>query len=139
MTTLPTVFPDVEQVLVKWLPVQLEASYGATVRVVAETPDGMETKVPLVRLYRTTGADIQAIIDKPVISVDSFDATRAGASLLARQIHALLHNSFQGAVSGGAVAGLVTTVAGPRWLPYADLAVRRWNATYEIHMKPAPA
>lgn len=137
--TSPALFPDVEQVLTGWLRDQLVAAYAVTARVVTDSPDQMENQVPLIRLYRTTGADIQAIIDRPVFSVDSFDADRAKASLLARQVHNLLHFSFQGAVAGGAVAGLVTTVAGPRWLPYADLAVRRFNATYEIHMHPAPA
>lgn len=137
--TTPLLFPDVEQVLAGWLPAQLKAVYGTTARVVSETPYAMETLTPIVRLYRTTGADIQAIIDKPVISVDSYGTDRPGASLLSRQVHNLLHFSFQGTVTGGAVAGLVTTVAGPRWLPYADLAVRRYNATYEVHMHAAPA
>jgi hypothetical protein len=137
--SLPALFPDIEQVLTGWLPGQLDAVYGTVARVVAETPYAMENQVPMVRLYRTTGADIQGIVDKPVISVDSYGATRASASLLARQVHNLLHYQFQGTVTGGAVAGYVNTVAGPRWLPYADLAVRRFNATYEIHLHAAPA
>ena len=136
---MPALFPDIEQVLTRWLPAQLAAVYGTTARVVAETPYAMENQTPMVRLYRTTGSDIQAIIDKPVISVDSYGADRASASLLARQVHNLLHFQFQGTVTGGAVAGYVNTVAGPRWLPYADLAVRRFNATYEINLHAAPA
>jgi len=138
-SSLPALLPDIEQVLTGWLPGQLAAVYGTVARVVAETPYAMENQAPIVRLYRTTGADIQSIIDKPVISVDSYGATRASASLLARQVHNLLHFQFQGTVTGGAVAGYVNTVAGPRWLPYADLAVRRFNATYEINLHAAPA
>ena len=140
-TTMPALFPDIEQVLAGWLPERLTAVYGTVARVVAETPYAMELQAPMVRLYRTTGADIQGIIDKPVISVDSYGADRASASLLARQVHNLLHYQFQGAVTGGAVCGYVNTVAGPRWLPYADLQVRRYNATYEIniHAVPVPA
>ncbi len=139
MTTQPVLFPDIEEVLTGWLPGALRAVYGVTAQVMTETPYDLQDRVPLIGLHRATGTDDQAIIDRPVVSVDAFGATRAAANLLGRQVHALLHGQLQGAVAGGAVIGWVNTVAGPRWMPYADLAVRRFNATYEMYVKPAPA
>lgn len=135
----PALFPDIEAVLVSWLPGQLSSIYGVNVRVLTETPDNLGDILPVVAVSRSAGVDIQAILDRPVADIDVFASTRTAASLLSRQCHILLHGYLPGTVIAGAVIGMVNTVKGPGWLPYQDLDFRRYNATYEIYTHPAPA
>lgn len=137
--TAPTVFPDIEAVLVAALPGLLSASFGITARLCTDTPADLATAVPVVSVNRSTGADVQNLLDRPVVDIDCYMPTRSAAVLLGRQVHAILHKQLQGSLAGGAVIGLVNTVKGPGWLAYQDLDVRRCNATYEIYQHPPPA
>lgn len=133
--------PDAEATLIAWLPGVLASVYGVTARVCAETPADLASEVPLVRLYRIGGSPDPALpgLDKPVLDVDCFAASRQSSGLLARQVHDLMRITLPGTVTGDAVCGAVVTIAGPRWLAYGDIAVRRFNATYQIMMHAAPA
>jgi hypothetical protein len=135
----PPLLPDIELVLNPWLSAQLLSVYGVTARVASETPENLESVVPFVRLYRVTGSDkaYPMILDQATISVDSFGADRASASQVGRQVHALLYSSAQGSAINGAAVGGVITIAGPRWLPYSDLNIRRYNATYAVTFRAA--
>lgn len=135
----PALFPDIEAVLVPWLAAQFTTRYAATVRTCTETPAGLASAVPLVAVARSSGSDLEGILDRPIVDVDAFAADRIGASLLGRQAHLLLTRYLTGAVTGGAVIGLVNTIKGPGWMTYQDLDVRRSTATYEIYLHPAPA
>lgn len=135
---VPALFPDIEAVLVPWLQAQLLAVLGVTARTCTETPVDLATAVPLVAISRSAGGDVQAILDRPVADIDCFAADRLSAQKLASQVHMLMHHYLPGSVTGGAVIGYVSTVKGPGWLPYQDVAVRRSNATYEIYCHPVP-
>lgn len=135
----PSPLPDIEQVLNPWLQAQLSSVFGTTAQVMAETTDNLQSQVPVVRLYRVTGSDKEypMLIDVATINVDSFGADRGSASELARQVHMLLITMAPGASINGAAIGDVDVVAGPRWLAYADINVRRFNAAYAVTFKTA--
>lgn len=136
----PAVFPDIEDILIPWLPGQLAAVWGiAPPRACSETPENLQDVLPVVAVLRSSGADLQGIIDRPVVDVDCYAADRVAASLLAAQVHRVMLRYLPGEVTGGAVVGFVNTVKGPSWLSYQDLDLRRYNATYEIYLHPAPA
>jgi hypothetical protein len=135
---IPAIFPDIENVLVPWLGAQLEAVYGVTARVCTETPENLASIVPVVAVSKTTGTDILGILDRPVVDIDCFAATRMQAQELGAQVQKLMHFALQGQIAGNAVIGLVSTVKGPGWLTYQDLAVRRCNATYELYCHAIP-
>lgn len=135
----PPLLPDIELVLNPWLVSQLASVYDVTARVFSESPDDLASIVPAVRLYRITGSDknYPMILDQASINVDSYGADRASASQLARQVHALLITTAQGSSINGAAIGQVVTIAGPRWLAYGDLNIRRYNATYAVTFRAA--
>jgi hypothetical protein len=140
--SLPAVFPDIEQVLVPWLASQLLAVYGVQARTCTETPENLADILPVVAVSRSAGSDVQAILDRPVVDVDCFAATRLAAGQLSAQVFVLMHHYLPGTVTAGAVStvvGMVNTVKGPGWLTYQDLNVRRSNATYEVYQHPVPA
>lgn len=140
--TLPALFPDIEAVLVPWLAQQLLAVYGVTARTCTETPENLADILPVVAVSRSAGNDVQGILDRPIVDIDCFAADRLSSSLLARQVHVLMHHYLPGLVTAGtvsAVVGYVSTVKGPGWLSYQDLAVRRCNASYELYTHAVPA
>lgn len=125
--------------LVPWLAAQFQAVHGVTVRVCTDTPADLADVVPVVQVYAVTGTDAYGFLSKPVVEAASFGATREEADLTARRAHRLLHRWLPGTVTGGGVVTQVTTVKHPGWLPYDDPNVRRFGATYEITLHPAPA
>lgn len=120
-------FPDIEALLVGWLQGQFPAA-----RVVTETPADLTGNLPLVKVRRTSGDDDNVRLDRPVVDLDVFDTDVQAASALSAQIRdALLYTLPYAMPVGGTVTG-VYTVVGPRWLPYDDTSVRRYQASYRL-------
>lgn len=134
-TPAPVPFPDIEAVLVPWLAAQMQSVFGVAVRTCTETPEDLADIVPVVAVYRAAGADVMAVLDRPVVDIDCFAATRLQAQAIGAQVHTLMHNYLPG-VAGNAVVGAVNTVKSPGWLGYQDENIRRCNATYELFTHP---
>lgn len=130
MTQRP--FPSIEQVLVVWLKDQLG------VHVTAELPARFETTLPIITVDRISGADLDFKIDRPVIDIDCYAATRSLAQDLAELVRATLRFELVGSVIPDVVVTRVRTVVGPRWLPHANPAVRRYSANYELCLHTRP-
>jgi hypothetical protein len=123
-------WPDVEVELVAWL----GARRG--VRVVTELPARLEEKLPVVQLQRVGGTDDGIRLDRALVDVDVYAATRRDASLLARQVRDDLVMHLRGTATAAAVFGRVSTVSAPAWRPYENPALRRAGATYELFFHP---
>lgn len=127
--TVP-VFPDAESMVLYAL-VPLEPD----IRFVTVMPASV-TDIT-ARVHRTSGANRNIGVDRPIIDVDVFGPkTQSGnVSTAAREIQSDLL-SLMGAVVTNGVIQHVSTVVGPRSLPEANVDLVRYSATYEILIHP---
>lgn len=73
--------------------------------------------------------------DLPTVTVDSFGVDRTEATNAAIDADEQLRTVLPGTTTGGATVTRVETVTGPHWAPWDDTAVRRFVATYRLHVK----
>jgi hypothetical protein len=126
------IWPDVEIELVDWLGAALD------VRVLTELPAGLVEALPVVQVQRVGGDDDSFKLDRALVDVDVYAASRSDASALAGRVREALVMHLRGASTASAVFGRVATVAGPAWRPYENLGLRRSGATYELFFHPLP-
>jgi len=132
MTAIPaqSAYPSIEELVKDWLDVRF-----ATAMVRTELPggsDGVAPNVPLIRLARVGGVDVQRTLDRPIVDIEAFMLTRGGAVAFAARIQVALLNDLPGARFNGGYFQSVRTVSGPAWRPWDDLKVRRVGASYEF-------
>jgi hypothetical protein len=123
-------WPDIEVELVAWL-----AAATDTV-VTAELPADLDSILPVVQVQRAGGDDDTFRLDRALVDIDVYAASRGDASALARQIRVLLLGQLRGSATAAAVFGRVATVSAPSWRPYENVNLRRCGATYEIYLHP---
>lgn len=123
-------WPDVEIELVAWLTAALD------VRNCTELPADLLDELPINQIQRVGGDDDGFRLDRALVSLDSFGATREAASALARQTRHELVVNLRGVKTTAAVFGGVSTVSAPAWRPYENPGLRRMGATYEIYFHP---
>lgn len=134
------VFPSIEKILVKWIKAQ------TGVHVVTETPanfqsaTGPTSGLPLIAVDRISGADLPGspYMDRPIVDIDCYALNRDGAQTLAEQVRHLLRWTLPGSRVDGVVFSRTRTVVGPRLLPHANPAIRRYSSNYELllHVQP---
>lgn len=122
---------NVEALLVAWLGEQMP---GVTVRV--ELGNDLAGELPVVQPTRVAGGDDGFRLDRAIVDVDVYAATRLQATALAAQVRGLLLTKLRGASLDTAVVGRVATITAPGWRPYENTALRRVGATYEIYLHP---
>lgn len=123
-------WPDVEVELIAWLDSQFTALFTA------ELPANLLEVLPVGQVQRVGGSDDSFRLDRALVDVDVYAATRGGASLLARQARDALLMKLPGTKTSAAVFGRVSTVSAPSWRPYENTGLRRCGATYEIFFHP---
>lgn len=124
---------DVEVLLVAWLSAELDG--GVTVRV--ELDNNLTAELPTVQVERVPGGDDDGFrLDRALVDVNVYAATRAAATALAAQVRGLLLTRLRGASLDTAVIGRVATIAAPGWRPYENATLRRVGATYEVFLHP---
>lgn len=123
-------WPDVEAELNAWLEAQLSVVH------LTDLPSNLTDILPVNQVTRVGGDDDSIRLDRALVTVDSYAADRAAASLLARQTRDKLVVSLRGVQTTAAVFGRVSTISAPAWRPYENPALRRMGATYEIYFHP---
>lgn len=123
-------WPDIEIELVAWLNSQLD------VRHVTELPANLADVLPVNQLQRVGGDDDGFRLDRALVDVDTYAASREDASELARQTRDELVLRLRGVKTAATVFAGVSTVSAPSWRPYENVALRRMGATYEIYFHP---
>jgi hypothetical protein len=123
-------WPDVEAELVAWMTTAIQ------VRHLTDLPANLVDALPLNQLQRVGGDDDGLRLDRALISVDSYAATRQAAWQLARETRYQLLFNLRGAKTVNAVFSRVATITAPAWRPYENTALRRVGATYEIYCHP---
>lgn len=125
-------WPDIEVELVAWLDAALD------VRHLTDLPANLGEILPVNQLQRVGGDDDGFRLDRALVDINSYGATRAAASALARQTRHELVVNLRGTKTSAAVFGRVSTVSAPAWRPYENPDLRRMGATYELFFHPIP-
>lgn len=125
-------WPDIEVELIAWM----LPRYAPAIPT-SELDNDLLADLPVIWVVRVAGDDDGVRLDRALVDVDVFGATRKAASLLARQVQRDLLDQLRGTQTAKAVFGRVRTVSSPSWRPYENTDLRRCGATYEIYMRPA--
>lgn len=123
---------DIEVDLIAWLMTLVPD--GTTVR--DEVDNNLAAELPTVQVQRVGGGDDGIRLDRALVDIDVYAATRGQAADLSGQIRGWLLTHLRGSASAAAVYGMVRTVSAPAWRPYENTGLRRSGATYEIFFHP---
>jgi hypothetical protein len=123
-----------------WADVEVELVAVLTARLgvrhLTDLPPNLTEMLPVNQVQRVGGDDDGFRLDRALVDVDSYAATRAAASDLARRTREELVLRLRGAKTDTVVFGRIATVSAPAWRPYENTALRRMGATYEIYLHP---
>lgn len=126
---------DIEAILIPWL------SQVVSARAVTELPADLASIAPVVQIVRIGGPSDDDVpsFDMPTVSIDSYGIGRPAAATLAvaveNAIRVALPNTLHTAGNTSTVITKTQTVTGPSWRPYDDITVRRFGATYRLHIR----
>lgn len=123
---------DVEVELIGWT----QARLGPDVVVRDELDNNLLGELPTVQIEVVGGGDDGFRLDRPLVDVNVYAATRGAALDLARTVRGLYLTDLRGARTANAVVGLVRTMSRPAVRPYENTALRRVGATYQMHLHP---
>ncbi|MER5903037.1 hypothetical protein ABT150_23510 [Streptomyces mirabilis] len=121
---------DVEAELIGWLDTVLN------VRVLTDLPADLGSILPVVQVQRVGGYDDGFRLDRALVDIDVYAATREAASALMAQTRSKLLTELRGVATDTAVFTVARTVAAPAWRPYENPALRRFGASFEIYCHP---
>lgn len=123
---------DIEVALIAWLGVRLE---GVVVR--DELDNNLLDELPTVQVERLPGGGDDGIrLDRALVDIDVYAATKGAAAALAHTIRGLLMTQLRGSATATAVFGRIDTLSAPARRPYENTALRRVGATYSIYFHP---
>lgn len=124
---------DIELDLIGWL--QAKAGPGVVVR--DEVDNNLLDELPTVQVQRIpAGGDDGLRLDRALVDIDVYAATRGEAIRLAGQIRGWLLVELAGSATSRAVYGRVTSSPPPAVRPYENTGLRRVGATYQIYSHP---
>lgn len=121
---------DIEVELIGWL----QGRLSAVVR--DELDNDLLNELPTVQVEVVGGDDDGARLDRALVDINVYAATRGSAIALAADVHGLLLSLLRGSATTNAVFGMVRALARPAARPYENTALRRVGATYEIYSHP---
>jgi hypothetical protein len=127
-------YPDVDALLVGWLPDHVTATTFTTDDVL---PTNLAYALPLVQVVTFAGADLVPTLDESLVDVDCYAAGRDAAKTLAEQVRTAIRTLLLGTVDGVVVAKTRTSLR-PARRPYDNTAIRRIGATYGITVHASP-
>lgn len=124
---------DIELDIIQWL----QAKFGADALVRDELDNNLLEKLPTVQVQRLpAGGDDGFRLDRALVDVDVYAATRAQAIQIAGQIRGWLLTELSGSRTSRAVYGRITSSPPPGARPYENTGLRRIGATYQIYSHP---
>lgn len=123
---------DVELLLI----VCLQAELGSGVAVRDELDNNLLSELPTAQIEVVGGGDDGFRLDRALVDINVYAATRAEAIAIAAQVHGYLLTELPGTQTDVAVVTSVATITRPAARPYENTALRRVGGTYQIHSHP---
>jgi len=124
---------DVELDLIGWL----QAKFGDDALVRDEVDNNLLEELPTVQVQRLpAGGDDGYRLDRALVDIDVYAATRGAAIAMAALIRGWLLTELRGSTTSRAVYGLIRSSPPPAIRPYENPGLRRVGATYEIYCHP---
>lgn len=121
---------DIELDLIEWL----QEKAGSDVVVRDEVDNNLLNELPTIQVQRLpAGSDDGFRLDRALVDVDVYAATRGEALELAGLIRGWLLLELRGSTTSRAQYGRVRSSPPPAIRPYENTALRRAGATYEIY------
>lgn len=127
-------FPDVEAVLVGWLPDALSA-HGVNVPVSTKVPNPRPSR--FVRILRTGGPQQTLVTDGAQVTVEVWDDSGPSAAATARVVRAVLANVRNVTTPSGDLIYRTDEFSGPALLPDPS-GQHRYTWTLRLHMRGVP-
>lgn len=139
--TSPSLFPDVELLLLHFLAGQVPAQAAlAGARLVTDLPLITAGMTGLwVRVNRVSGETHSRFTDQPVVDLDVYSFDRDAAWLAARTVQNLLLWQLRGTSTPDGTVQNVTDIIGPRWLPDINQDISRVGLTCELYTRVLPS
>lgn len=124
---------DIELDLIEWL----QAKAGPDVVVRDEVDNNLLKELPTIQVQRLpAGSDDGFRVDRALVDVDVYAATRGDAIALALRVRGWLLTQLRGSSTARAQYGRVRSSPPPAIRPYENTGLRRAGATYEIYSHP---
>lgn len=124
---------DIELDLIEWL----QAKAGPDVVVRDEVDNNLLKELPTIQVQRLpAGGDDGFRVDRALVDVDVYAATRGEAIDLALLVRGWLLTQLRGLATSRAQYGRVSSSPPPAIRPYENTGLRRAGATYEIYSHP---
>lgn len=124
---------DIELDLIVWL----QAKAGPDVVVRDEVDNNLLEELPTIQIQRLPAGDDDGFcLDRALVDVDVYAATRGEALDLAGQVRGWLLQELRGSMTNRAQYGRVRSSPPPAIRPYENIGLRRAGATYEIYSHP---
>ncbi|MGW6578847.1 hypothetical protein ACWF76_05480 [Streptomyces globisporus] len=124
---------DIELDLIEWL----QAKAGPDVVVRDEVDNNLLNELPTIQVQRLpAGSDDGFRVDRALVDVDVYAATRGDAIDLAKLVRGWLLTQLRGSATSRAQYGRVRSSPPPAIRPYENTGLRRVGATYEIYSHP---
>ncbi|SES03313.1 hypothetical protein [Streptomyces qinglanensis] len=124
---------DVELELIGWLQERL----GDGVVVRDELDNLLLDELPTVQVQRLpAGGDDGFRLDRALVDIDVYAATRGEAIALSATIRGALLGELRGSTTSNATWGRIRSDPPPAIRPYQNTGLRRCGATYEMFVHP---
>ncbi|MFE9382385.1 hypothetical protein ACFYMO_03975 [Streptomyces sp. NPDC007025] len=124
---------DVELELIGWLQERL----GGGVVVRDELDNNLLNELPTVQVQRLpAGGDDGFRLDRALVDVDVYAATRGEAIALSATIRGALLGELRGSTTSNATWGRISSDPPPAIRPYENTGLRRCGATYQMFVHP---
>jgi hypothetical protein len=119
--------PDIEALLVAYL------TDRTGTRTVTDLPADLDEILPVYRVACAGGGDDGFRLDRSIVDLDSFAATRAAAAAKADEARELLLTDLHTVPQPTGVVTGVRTITKPRWVPDPNPNLRRFTASYAVY------
>lgn len=93
-------------------------------------------ELPTIQIEVLGGDDDGFRLDRVLVDINVYAATRADALALAGEVHLWMLHEVRASTSPTAVIGRTGTITRPAIRPYTNTALRRAGATYEVFNHP---
>lgn len=115
---------------------EVQTKVGSEVVVRDELDNNLLEELPTIQITVVGGDDDTFRLDRALVDIDVYAATRPAAIALAALVHAFVLTELPGSSTDAAVIGRTRTISRPAARPYENTGLRRVGGTYEIYSHP---